>query len=307
MNDVVVVGSVNMDLVARAPRLPAPGETISGGEFATIPGGKGANQAVASVRLGTRTAFLGCLGQDVFGEQLAEGLRRNGVDCQGLRIRPGPTGVALIIVDGAGRNGIVLAPGANALLRPDDVDGSEALLAGARVLVAQLEVPLATVAHAVRRAREMGKVVVLNPAPAQPLPQEMLKAVDYLVPNEIEAEMLSGVNVGSVEDAIAAGRRLRELGARNVIITMGARGAVAVTAQGADHHPAPTVTPVDTTAAGDTFIGGMCVGLVEGRPLDQAIQFAQAAAAISVTRFGAQPSIPHRSDMPAEWGRRPRE
>jgi len=307
VNEVVVVGSVNMDLVVRAPRLPAPGETISGGEFATIPGGKGANQAVASARLGTRTAFLGCLGQDVFGEQLAEGLRRNGVDCQGLRIRPGPTGVALIVVDGAGRNGIVLAPGANALLAPDDVDGSEALLASARVLVAQLEVPLATVAHAVRRAREMSKVVVLNPAPAQPLPREVLEAVDYLVPNEIEAEMLSGVRTGSIEDAITAGRRLRELGARNVIVTLGERGVVAVTGHSAEHLPAPEITPVDTTAAGDTFIGGMCVALVEGRPLHQAIQFAQAAAAISVTRFGAQPSIPHRSDMPAEWSRPPRE
>ncbi len=298
--DVVVVGSVNMDLVARTPRMPAPGETIAGSRFATIPGGKGANQAVAAARLGARTAIVGCLGDDAFGAQLRGVLRADGVDCRGLRVcRGSSSGVALIVVDEGGRNGIVIVAGANGELSPADVNRNEALLAEAKVVALQLESPLVTVQHAAARARALGKVVVLNPAPAQPVPPSLLADVDYLVPNEIEAQALTAVPVFTPEDAMEAGRRLRFAGAKNVLVTMGPQGVVAVTADGATHYPALEVKAVDSTAAGDTFIGGLCAALVEGRPLGTGIQFAQAAAAICVTRFGAQPSIPRRSEVEA--------
>jgi len=242
--------------------------------------------------------MIGCVGDDVFGESLTRGLRDDGVDCRGVRVVPGSSGVALIVVDGAGRNGIVVVPGANGQLSPADVDGHEALLAGARVVALQLEVPFATVEHAVARARALGKLVILNPAPARPLPADLLRRLDFLVVNEIEAEALSGVKVDSAEAAAAAGRRLRQAGAASVLVTLGAQGVVTVAA-GAEprHDPAPRVQVVDTTAAGDTFIGGLCAGLTEGRPLPEAIRLAQAAAALSVTRFGAQTSIPRRSEV----------
>jgi ribokinase len=291
--EIVVVGSLNMDLVARTPRLPAPGETVSGHAFATVPGGKGANQAVASARLGARTAMIGCVGDDAFGERLRSGLEADGIDCAGVRRAPGTSsGVALIVVDDAGRNGIVVVPGANGLLSPADVDARAETLAAARAVVFQLEVPLATVEHAARRARGLGKTVVLNPAPARPLPPDLLASTDVLVPNELEAAALVGAPVRSVEDAIAAGRRLRAAGAGIVLVTLGAAGVVEVGPGDARHHPAARVEAVDTTAAGDTFIGGLCAALVRGRLLPDAIAFAQAAAAVSVTRPGAQPSIP---------------
>jgi ribokinase len=295
---VVVVGSLNMDLVARAARLPVPGETVPGDAFSTIPGGKGANQAVASARLGARTAIIGCVGDDAFGAQLRSGLLADGIDCQGVRTALGvSSGVALIVVDEAGRNGIVVVPGANGRLGPEDVDAHEAVLAAARVVVLQLETPLETVAHAARRARALGKTVVLNPAPARPLPEDLAACVDFLVPNEIEAAALSGIPVRSVETAIEAGRRLRAAGAGAVLVTLGAQGVVAVGPSGERHHPAPAVAAVDTTAAGDTFIGGFCAALVRGLPVPAAIDFAQAAAAISVTRPGAQPSIPFEREV----------
>ncbi|HVO21534.1 MAG TPA: ribokinase [Anaeromyxobacter sp.] len=295
---VVVVGSVNMDLVAKGERLPVPGETVAGASFTTIPGGKGANQAVAAARLGARTAMIACVGDDVFGESLTRVLLADEVDCRGVRVVPGSSGVALIVVDGAGRNGIVVVPGANGQLSPADVDRNEALLAGARVVALQHEVPFETVEHAVGRAHALGKLVILNPAPVRPLPPDLVRRIDYLVVNEIEAQALSGLEVDSAEGAAAAGRRLREAGAANVLVTLGARGVVTVAA-GAEprHDPAPQVKAVDTTAAGDTFIGGLCAGLVEGQPLPEAVRFAQAAAAISVTRFGAQTSIPRRDEV----------
>ncbi|BDG05433.1 ribokinase [Anaeromyxobacter oryzae] len=296
--DVVVVGSLNMDLVVRAPRLPAPGETILGGAFATVPGGKGGNQAVAAARLGARTAMVGRVGDDAFGRALRAGLEADGIDCAAVRdLRGEATGVALIVVDDDGRNGIVVAPGANARLAPDDVP--EAVLAGASVVALQLEVPLAVVEATARRARALGRTVVLNPAPARPLPPALLADADLLVPNEIEAGMLTGVAVDSIDRAFDAGARLREQGAHTVLVTLGERGVVLVSAEGARHFPARSVKAVDTTAAGDTFIGGLCAALARGRPLPDAIGFAQAAAAISVTRPGAQPSIPWAREVVA--------
>lgn len=296
--EVVVVGSINMDLVVRTARLPEAGETVSGTSFATIPGGKGANQAVAAARLGARTAMIGCVGDDAFGGELRRVLAADGIDCRAVRVAAGvPTGVALIEVDDAGRNHIVVVPGGNGLLVPADVQAHEELLAAARAVVLQLEVPLATVAWTAARARALGKLVVLNPAPAQPLPAELVASTDYLVPNELEAAALAGVRVDSPASAAEAAQRLRAQGARNVIITLGAAGVLSATDDGVRHHAARPVKAVDSTAAGDTFIGGLCASLVAGRPLDQAIAFAQAAAAISVTRPGAQTSIPRREEV----------
>ncbi len=297
---VLVVGSINMDLVVRTARLPQAGETVSGTSFATIPGGKGANQAVAAARLGARTAMIGRVGDDAFGAELRRVLAADGIDCRAVRAVAGvATGVALIEVDDAGRNHIVVVPGGNGRLTAADVEGHEDLLAAARVVVLQLEVPLATVAWTAARARALGKLVVLNPAPARPLPPELLASADYLVPNELEAAALTGPPVDSPAAAAQAARRLRAQGPRNVIVTMGAAGVVSATAEGQQHHTARPVQAVDSTAAGDTFIGGLCAALVEGRPLDQAISFAQAAAAISVTRPGAQTSIPRRGEVQA--------
>jgi ribokinase len=281
-----------MDLVARAPHLPVPGETISGKGFSTVPGGKGANQAVAAARLGARTAMVGCVGDDDLGSRLLAGLDADGIDRSGVRRVAGPSGVALIVVDDQGRNGIVVVPGANGEVSPADVDRQEPAIAGARVVALQLEIPLAAVAHAALRARALGRTVVLNPAPAQPLPAELVAAADYLVPNEIEAAMLVGTAADTPARAIEAGRALRARGAGVVIVTLGEKGVAAVTADGAAHHPARPVKAVDSTAAGDTFIGGLCAALAAGRTLGDAIDYAQAAAALSVTRPGAQPSIP---------------
>jgi ribokinase len=297
---VVVVGSLNMDLVARAPRLPVPGETLGGTAFATVPGGKGANQAVAAARLGAATAMVGCVGDDAFGAALTAGLRADGVDTAGVRAAPGAaSGVALIVVDDQGRNGIVVVPGANGLLDPADVDRQRSAILAARLVALQLETPLATVLHAAQTARALGRTVVLNPAPARPLPPELVALADFLVPNEVEAAALSGLPVGSVSEAITAAERLR--GGRDacVLVTLGERGVVVATPGGTRHHPARPVVAVDTTAAGDTFIGGLCAALVAGRTLTDAIADAQEAAAISVTRPGAQPSIPFAHEVAA--------
>jgi ribokinase len=295
---IVVVGSLNMDLVARAPRLPLPGETVGGTGFATVPGGKGANQAVAAARLGARTAMIGCVGDDAFGERLRGGMLSDGIGCGALRtVEACSSGVALIVVDAAGRNAIVVVPGANGRLTPADVDAAEPLIAAAEMVVLQLETPLATVEHAARRARALGKTVVLNPAPAQALPASLLCLVDYLVPNEIEAAALAGMPVVSVPDALLAAQALRAAGAATVLVTLGVQGVVTVSAQAQVHAPAQRVQAVDTTGAGDTFIGGFCAALVQGRSVASAVAYGQAAAAICVTRPGAQPSIPFAREV----------
>jgi len=301
---IVIIGSINMDLVLRVPRMPLPGETISGGQFRTIPGGKGANQAVACARLcadDVRVAMIACLGDDAFGEQLRSALRNDGVDDSHITTVPDTaSGIASILVDDNGQNSIVLASGANAELSPAHIDAARGLIEQARIVVLQLESPLVTVQHAIKLAHALGKTVVLNPAPAQALPMDLLAQINYLVPNEIEAAMLAGVPTTGIDGdaAIAAViDKLRANGSSNVLVTLGEKGVYAALANDATHFDAQAVKPVDTTAAGDTFIGGFVAALAGGSSETDAIAYGQRAAAISVARAGAQTSIPHRHEL----------
>ncbi|AIZ32488.1 ribokinase [Pseudomonas parafulva] len=296
---VVVVGSLNMDLVARAERLPRGGETLAGDSFFTAPGGKGANQAVAAARLGASVAMIGNVGDDAYGQQLRQALQDEGVDCQAVAICEGvSSGVALIVVDAASQNAIVIIAGGNGQLTAESVERFDALLQQAEVVVCQLEVPPATVAWTLARGRELGKTVILNPAPASgQLPTDWFAHIDYLIPNESEAEALTGLPVTDLDSARRAAERLLEWGAGKVIVTLGAQGALFVSAAGDRHFPANRVNAVDTTAAGDTFVGGFAAGLACGLEEGEAIVRGQRAAALSVTRVGAQPSIPHLAEL----------
>ncbi|QBQ98591.1 ribokinase [Paraburkholderia pallida] len=294
-----------MDLVVRAPRLPRPGETLAGSAFAQVAGGKGGNQAVAAARLGARVAMIGCVGADANGELLRAGLLAEGIDCRALDTAPqAPTGVALIVVDDASQNAIVIVAGSNGEVTPATLARHEASLAAADVVVCQLETPPDAVHAALAAARRLGKTTILNPAPATgPLPAEWLPLIDYLVPNELEAATLTGLPLDTPEDAARAALALHCAGARNVLVTLGAQGVCALLSEGAAgtpspvHWPAPKVAAVDTTAAGDTFIGALAARLAAGEAPAQAIQFALRAASISVTRAGAQPSIPRLEEM----------
>ena len=295
---VVVVGSINMDLVARSPRIPHAGETVIGGDFRMVPGGKGANQAVAAARLGAQVRMLGRVGVDSFGSQLLDNLSKSGVDTASIGRDPqAASGIALIMVDDAGQNSILVAPGANMLLSPADMDAAEAVISSAQVMLLQLEIPLETVVRAVQIGHAHGVKVVLNPAPAQPLPPELTRLVDVLAPNEFEAALLTGLPVDSDEQIRAAASALRATGAAQVIITLGRRGALLATAEGFQHFPAFPVKPVDTTAAGDAFVGSLGAALAEGRTLGEAMRWGSAAGALSTTKKGAQPSLPQRREV----------
>ena len=290
---IVVVGSINMDLVVRAPHLPQPGETIIGSDFKTFPGGKGANQAVAAARLGGHVKMIGRVGNDAFGEQLLQTLRADRIDTTFVqRDTAAPSGVALITVEEEGQNTIVVASGANARVTPDDVEAAAAAFAGASVLLLQLECPLPTVRHAIEVARRQQARVILNPAPSQPLDAQLLSQVDYLAPNQIELALLTQ------SDSLAEGvKRLKALGVKQVVVTLGGDGAAVFddeqAYQLAPHH----VSVVDTTAAGDAFVGGFAVALVEGKSTRAAAEWGNAAGALAVTRAGAQPSLPSRAEL----------
>ena len=294
---VVVFGSINMDLVVRTPRLPTPGETLTGHTFFTAPGGKGANQAVACARLGVPTRMVGRVGDDLFGEQLRASLRSFGVQDDGVLTTPGPSGVALIAVDDTAENTIVIVPGANGAVSIADIPRLERALDGARALLLQLEVPIETVVAAARAAHTRGVTVILDPAPALPLPDELYALADIITPNEHEATTLTGIAVHDDQGAIAAARALIARGARRVALKLGARGALTADAEGEQFWSPFTVTPVDTVAAGDAFNGGLAVALSEGRSFNEAIRWGLAAGALSVTRHGAQPSMPERNEV----------
>jgi ribokinase len=296
---VVVIGSLNMDLVVRVARMPAAGETLAGEGFETAPGGKGANQAVAAARLGAPVVMVGCVGRDAHGHELLQGLAADGIDASRIEARAGaPTGVAVIVVEADGQNRIVLAPGANACLDDAAIDARAGdAIARAAVVVMQLEVPPAAVLRAAQRARAAGVPVLLNAAPARPLPDALWAAIDVLVVNESEAALLSGLPVADAASALAAAAALRARGPRVVVVTLGPLGVAWVDGPQAHALPAHVVEAVDTTAAGDTFIGALAVALREGRPLADAVMLGQAASALCVTRRGAQPSIPRRDEI----------
>jgi len=300
---IVVIGSINMDLVLRVPRMPLPGETLTGGAFRTIPGGKGANQAVACARMSGKeagaqqVAMVGCVGDDAFGATLRAALVGDGIVDSHITTLPGvASGIASILVDDNGQNSIVIAGGANDLLSPAHIDAAQGLIEQADIVVLQLETPMDTVVHAIKLARSLGKTVVLNPAPAASLPDGVLELVDYLIPNEIEAAMLAGVSPEGA-DAKALAAALQKLGSDNVIITLGAKGVHAALYGGDFTFPAEVVQAVDTTAAGDTFIGGFVAGLASGMDEAESIQQGQRAAAWSVTKPGAQTSIPFLHEL----------
>lgn len=300
MKNVLVVGSSNTDLVIRVPRIPRPGETVLGGAFSTAAGGKGANQAVAAARAGGRVAFVARIGDDQFGRESLEGLGRDGIDTRFVLTTPGAaSGIALITVDERGENSISVASGANALLSAADVGRAAEAFAAADIVLLQLESPLETVEAAAREAKRRGVPVILNPAPARELGDALLAGVSVLTPNEHEAGLLTGIPVRDERSARDAARRLRERGPGTVIVTLGERGVLALAAGFEASLPAFKVKPVDTTAAGDVFNGALAVALAEKLPLPDAVRFAQAAAAISVTRPGAQPSAPTRAEIEA--------
>lgn len=297
---VLVIGGSNTDLIIKAARIPKPGETILGGEFICAAGGKGANQAVAAARAGGAVTFIARVGRDANGEQAVAGFVADGINVKHvIRDPSSPSGVALIFVGRNGENSIAVASGANDKLSPTDVRQAKAAFRQARIVLLQLETPLPTVAACVALAATAGVRVVLNPAPARRLPTQLLKRIDLLTPNQSETELLTGVAVSDEASAARAADKLLARGVKNVVITMGSRGAF-VAGEGARQLiPGFKAKPVDATGAGDVFNGALVVALAEGRPLLEAARFASAAAAISVTRFGAQPSAPTRPEIEA--------
>lgn len=297
---IVVVGSANMDMVLRVQQLPRPGETVCGRGFETLPGGKGANQAVAAARLGAEVHFVGCVGSDVFGTQMRATLQAEGVNVDHLATVSGPSGIAIVLVDDAsGQNSIAIEAGANAALTTSHVDAAADTIAAASMLVCQFESPLAAVQRAIGIAHAAGVPVLLNPAPVQPLSPELLQQVSLLVPNESEAAALAGQAPGEPVDEVLVAERLRQLGAGTVIVTLGERGVYVSTTGGATRHEAqPVARVVDTTGAGDTFIGALAAARCrDGLSLHDAVAFAQRAAAFSVSRRGAMSAMPHREEL----------
>ena len=287
---IVVVGSANTDLVVQADRLPRPGETVLGGNLITSQGGKGANQAVAAARLGAEVTFVARIGGDGFGAETREALMAEGLDLQYLAEDPDtPSGVAMIVIGPDGQNLIAVAPGANRHLSEGDVMAARDAFAGAKVVLIELETPVEAALAAARLGREVGATVVLNPAPApvEALPNALYEAVDFLTPNEIEASVLSGES--SPE---RAARTLLKRGPRTVIVTLGEGGALVADRSGSVQIPGFRVEALDTTAAGDAFNGGLAVALGRGDTLENAVRYAHAIAALTVTRLGAQPSLP---------------
>lgn len=298
---IVVIGSTNMDMVVKTTHIPVPGETVLSGSFFMNPGGKGANQAVAVARLGGEVIFISKVGNDVFGKQASQLFDEEGIDTlYVLSDDELPSGVALITVDQAGENSIVVASGANANLLPVDLEDALDKIAAARIVLMQLETPMETVEFAAKYAASKGVQVILNPAPVNMLTPELLGCVSIMTPNKTEAAMISGVNVTDLDGAAEAGRVIHQMGVKSVVVTMGAMGSVIYDKGEVTVVPAQKVEAVDSTAAGDVFNGALAVSLSEGNSLPDAVRFASRAAAISVTRLGAQPSIPYRNELIAE-------
>lgn len=298
MKKIVVLGSTNTDMVIAGKKIPAPGETVSGGSFMMNPGGKGANQAVAVARLSAKKGacmFIAKVGDDLFGRETAVRMKKDAIDARLVVDRKNPSGTALILVDPKGQNVISVALGANGTLSPKDIAAFRKDIEGAAALLLQLETPIETVLTAAKWAHAKGVPVVLNPAPAAKLPKELYACLDWMTPNETEAELLTGVRVTDAASAAKAVAVLKRRGVGHVVITMGVKGAYC--GDCGKVFPAKKVKAVDCVAAGDTFNGAFVVALAEGRSCAEAIAFAQAASAISVTRPGAQASVPYRKEL----------
>jgi len=295
---ITVVGSLNMDLVTRVKVMPRVGETLIGKDYKQIPGGKGANQADAIAKLGSKVYMIGRVGDDGFGSDLIQSLNSDGVDVSYIkRDKNAPTGIALIMVEDHGDNSIVVIPGANFELTPKDIDDSLHAIEEADIVVTQLEIPIDTVRYTLKKAKELCKYTVLNPAPAAKLDDELIKNVDLLTPNETELEILSGMKIETEEDILAGARILIDKGVKELIVTLGDKGALYVNEEVSNFYEAYRVNPVDTTAAGDSFTAGIAVALSEGKSMDKAIKFASKVGALTVTKEGAQSSLPTREEV----------
>lgn len=295
---IAVIGSSNTDMVVRTPHFPAPGETILGGEFLMNAGGKGANQAVAAARSGGEVFFIGKVGSDIFGKNSIKNIKKEGIDVSGISTDPeAASGVAQIIVDEKGENSIVVAPGANQKLSREDIDNAEDQIRQADILLMQLEIPVDTILYAANKAHRLGKKVILNPAPATQLPDDLFTSLYMITPNENETELLTNIKVTDESSAAEAAKSLKNRGVRNVIITMGSKGAYVYTDELKQMVPAFDVQAVDTTAAGDCFNGALAVELSRGMDMIESVQYANRAASIAVTRPGAQASLPNREEV----------
>ncbi|MGR6780897.1 ribokinase [Moritella viscosa] len=300
MNKLVVLGSVNADHVLQVASFPRPGETLLGHSYAVIPGGKGANQAVAAARLGADIAFIACVGDDSFGRNMITEFARDGMNTQAVMVEQDtPTGIAMIQVAATGENSICISAEANACLTPERLAPHRELITQADTLLMQLETPIATITQVAKIAKQAGTHVVLNPAPAQPLNDALLSVVDLITPNETEAELLTGIKVSDMASAQVAANVLHDKGIAEVMITLGSQGVWMSQTGTGKQVKGFRVDAVDTTAAGDTFNGGLLAGLQAGLILDEAVRFAHAAAALSVTRVGAQTSIPTKAEVDA--------
>ncbi|MDP4214529.1 MAG: ribokinase [Bacteroidota bacterium] len=296
--DILIIGSSNTDMVIQAERLPAAGETILGGRFFMNPGGKGANQAVAAARLGGHITFIAKTGNDIFGRQSLQLFNAEGINTSHmLSDLENPSGVALITVDKNAENCIVVASGANASLSEKDLLPAKTVIENAGIILMQLEIPLETVRFVAQMAAEKGVMVVLNPAPACILPAGLLNQISVITPNEKEAEMLTGIGVDNMESARRAAQKIKDQGVETVIITLGSKGALLFHENEYTHVPGCVVKAIDTTAAGDVFNGALVVALSEGKNMQESTRFACQAAAISVTKLGAQASAPYRKEV----------
>jgi ribokinase len=295
---IVVIGSSNTDMIIKTDHIPRPGETVLGGEFFTAAGGKGANQAVAAARADRDVVFIGRVGDDVFGQRAIESFARDGIDTDYIiKDKEAPSGIALITVSADGENSIAVASGANARLSPADIENSADIIISASVLLMQLEIPIETVRRAAQIARDHDVRVILNPAPAQPLDDLLLSSVSVLTPNETETEMLTGIMPADPAALSRAAASLLSKGIAAVLITLGSRGVFVATPSLQELVPAFRVKAIDTTAAGDVFNGALAVALSENKSIVDAARFANAAAALSVTKLGAQPSAPYRAEI----------
>ena len=295
---IVVVGSSNTDMVVKVPHIPAPGETVMGSELLTIPGGKGANQAVGAARAGGDVVFIACVSDDTFGTESIENYKKDGIDTSYIKVKPGMhSGVALINVAADGENSIAVAPGANSHLLPEDITRARDAFAGAGAVLVQLEIPMETVSAVAEIAEEIGIPMILNPAPGAKLSRDLLKRISVITPNETEAALLTGTGKVNDDTIPVMAKELYDLGIETVVLTLGSRGVYLLNSEFQGMIPGYRVKAVDTTAAGDVFNGALACALSANKPVREAIDFAQRAAAISVTRMGAQPSAPYLKEI----------